>query len=100
MARVRDPVCGMMVDPDTAAATATDNSRDIYFCSEECSRAFQNDPEIYAGKQQEEPYTTKGITAPKFGSAGSGGEHEPAPTRETAARRHAGSKVSRSPTTE
>jgi YHS domain-containing protein len=81
MARVRDPVCGMMVDPDTAAATATHNSQDFYFCSEECRRAFQDDPEVYASKEQEEPYTTtKGFTAPKFGSAGSGGlEHEPAP---------------------
>ena len=80
MARVRDAVCGMMVDPDTAAARATHNSRDFYFCSEECSRAFQDDPEVYADKEKEEPYTTKGFTAPKFGSAGSGGlEHEPAP---------------------
>ena len=31
-------------------------------------------------KDQEKPYTTEGFTAPKFGSAGSGGlEHEPAP---------------------
>ena len=71
----------MMVDPDTAAATATHNTRDFYFfCSEECGRAFREDPEVYAGKEQEEPYTTKGFTAPKFGSAGSGGlEHEPGP---------------------
>jgi hypothetical protein len=42
--------------------------------------AFQDDPEVYAAKDQEKPYTTEGFTAPKFGSAGSGGlEHEPAP---------------------
>ncbi len=78
MARVKDVVCGMMVDPDTAAARVTQNSREFHFCSEECSRAFQDDPEVYSSREQEEPYTTKGITAPKFGAAGSGGlEHEP-----------------------
>jgi YHS domain-containing protein len=87
MDRVRDPVCGMMVDPDTAAATTTFESREIYFCSEDCKRAFQAHPEAYASMREEEPpYTTEGITAPKFGSAGSGGlEHEPVSER----RRHA-----------
>jgi YHS domain-containing protein len=78
MARVKDVVCGMMVDPDNAAARVTHNSRDFHFCSEKCSRAFRDDPEVYSSREREEPYTTQGITAPKFGSAGSGGlEHEP-----------------------
>lgn len=79
MNQVQDPVCGMMVDLDTAATSVTYGSREIYFCSEDCRRAFEADPEAYSAKgEQEAPYTTKGITAPKFGSAGSGGlEHEP-----------------------
>jgi Cu+-exporting ATPase len=80
MDRVRDPVCGMMIDPDTAAARVTHESREIFLCSDECRRAFQADPEAYVAKADEEPpYTvTKGVVAPKFGSAGSGGlEHEP-----------------------
>jgi YHS domain-containing protein len=85
MDRVQDPVCGMMVDPDTAAARVTHESREFFFCSDECRRAFQADPEVYAAKAGEEPpYTvTKGMAAPKFGSAGSGGlEHEPYPTND------------------
>jgi YHS domain-containing protein len=80
MDRFKDPVCGMMVDPDSAAAHTSYESREIYFCSEDCKRAFQADPEVYAAKiKGEQPYTvTKGVPAPKFGSAGSGGlEHEP-----------------------
>jgi YHS domain-containing protein len=82
MDRVLDVVCGMMIDPDTAAATATYESRVFYFCSEECRRAFKADPETYASKVEEEPpYTvTKGMAAPKFGSAASGGlEYEGGP---------------------
>jgi YHS domain-containing protein len=82
--RAQDLVCGMTVDPDTAAAMVTYESRDFYFCSEECRRAFDADPEAYVAKgEQEPPYTvTKGFVAPKFGSAGSGGlEYEPGPER-------------------
>jgi YHS domain-containing protein len=101
MARVRDPVCGMMVDPDTAAATATHNSRDFYFCSEECGRAFQDDPEVYAGKEQEEPYTTKGFTAPNSDRPeAEDWSTSPRRTRETGARPYAESKMSRRSTTE
>jgi YHS domain-containing protein len=80
MDRFQDPVCGMMVDPETAPTQITYGSREMYFCSEDCKRAFQADPEAYAAKiKGERPYTvTKGMAAPKFGSAGSGGlEHEP-----------------------
>jgi YHS domain-containing protein len=85
MARVKDPVCGMMVDPDSAAASITWESREFFFCSDECRRAFQTEPDDFAARaEQEPPYTvTKGMVAPKFGSAGSGGlEHEPGPERD------------------
>ena len=85
MARVKDLVCGMMVDPETAPAKVIYESREFYFCSEDCRSAFDRDPEVYAAKAEPEaPYTvTKGVAAPKFGSAGSGGlEHEPGPERE------------------
>jgi Cu+-exporting ATPase len=84
MDQVQDLVCGMTVDPETAAARTTYESREVYFCSEECRRAFEADPEAYAAKgEQEPPYTVdNGIPAPKFGSAGSGGlEHERMPGR-------------------
>ncbi len=82
MARVIDPVCGMAVDPGTAAQ-ASFQSRTYYFCSEQCHRAFREDPEghLRGAERHEPPYTaTDGMAAPKFGSAGSGGlEHEPGP---------------------
>jgi YHS domain-containing protein len=82
MARVIDPVCGMEVDPGTAAQV-THESRTFHFCSEHCVRAFRADPERYLGVERHEPpFTTDPMPAPKFGAAGSGGlENEPVPER-------------------
>ena len=86
MNQVRDPVCGMIIDRDTAKARATYDGREVYFCSDECRRAFQADPARYVpgeAERHEAPYTaTEHFAAPKFGSAGSGGlEDEPGPER-------------------
>jgi P-type Cu+ transporter len=85
MNRVKDPVCGMMIDPSTAAGSTTFEDQQIYFCSEECRKEFEADPGRYYDRieRQEPAYTVKdGIAAPKFGSAASGGlENEPAPER-------------------
>ncbi|HJQ20724.1 MAG TPA: YHS domain-containing protein [Gemmatimonadaceae bacterium] len=99
MARVKDPVCGMMVDSVTAPASATAGGETYYFCSTACEREFSAHPEKYTGRHEtntvnasrteqkarggDAPRTTSdGITAPKFGSAGSGGaELEPGPDR-------------------
>jgi YHS domain-containing protein len=84
MARVQDPVCGMMIEPDEATARAFRNGETIYFCSVECQREFQRDPAKYELEKHEPPFTVSdgGMTAPKFGSAGSGGaELEPGPER-------------------
>lgn len=85
----RDPVCGMTVDTETAIRSS-DGSSTEYFCSTACRSRYEANPEQYAGQQSgkaelerhEPPSTTTegGITAPKFGSAGSGGaEFEPLP---------------------
>jgi P-type Cu+ transporter len=42
---VRDPVCGMTVDPAHAAATATHGGRKYHFCSTACHRRFVADPD-------------------------------------------------------
>jgi YHS domain-containing protein len=87
-----DPVCGMAVDPQTAAAHAKFEDRDYYFCSTECEREFNRNPTKYRhadigvgprGDVDEPRFTKKGpIVAPKFGSAGSGGaEYEPLPDK-------------------
>ncbi|HEX6104758.1 MAG TPA: YHS domain-containing protein [Gemmatimonadales bacterium] len=82
MTRAIDPVCGMAVDPGTSAQV-THQSRTYHFCSEQCHRAFREDPDRYLGgfERHEPPYTAgEKSAAPKFGSAGSGGlEHEPGP---------------------
>ncbi|MBX9589260.1 MAG: heavy metal translocating P-type ATPase [Hyphomonadaceae bacterium] len=45
--RVKDPVCGMDVDPHTARHKAEHGGRPYYFCSEGCKKKFTADPERY-----------------------------------------------------
>jgi YHS domain-containing protein len=84
MSLVKDPVCGMQVDTGRAAATATHQNVTYHFCSTACADTFRADPDRYADRERHEPpYTaSEHMTAPKFGSAGSGGlENEPGPER-------------------
>ena len=48
---VKDPVCGMDVDPATAAAHEEHGGRHYYFCSEHCHHKFREHPEHYAGRE-------------------------------------------------
>jgi Cu+-exporting ATPase len=41
----KDPVCGMEVEPTTAAATSEYRGQAIYFCAPGCKRAFDREPE-------------------------------------------------------
>lgn len=43
-----DPVCGMAVDPDSAAAQQDYAGSIYYFCSSHCANAFAADPGMYA----------------------------------------------------
>ncbi len=43
---VRDPICGMVVDPKKTEFKATVRGRQHYFCSEYCMRSFLEGPEI------------------------------------------------------
>jgi len=45
---VRDPVCGMTVDPATAKHQAAHDGRTFHFCSAGCAEKFRKDPERYA----------------------------------------------------
>ncbi len=45
--RTVDPVCGMTVDPDTAAAQRRFGGVDHYFCGTGCAEAFDADPARY-----------------------------------------------------
>lgn len=90
MSKVKDPVCGMTIESATAAGGHVAHEReDVYFCSDTCRRTFEAEPERFVPERHEPPYTVKdGLTAPKFGSAASGGlEHEGVPERHDEPRR-------------
>ena len=44
---IKDPVCGMMVDPKNAAAAAVRDGTTHYFCSTSCRDKFEQAPEKY-----------------------------------------------------
>lgn len=43
-----DPVCGMSIDPTSAAASAEHGGRTFYFCSTHCADQFRAEPDTYA----------------------------------------------------
>jgi Cu+-exporting ATPase len=43
----RDPVCGMDVEPATAAAKSERNGKTYYFCSPGCKEKFDAEPAKY-----------------------------------------------------
>lgn len=43
----KDPVCGMDVDPATAAVSVKGENGTVYFCSEHCKSAFCANPSAY-----------------------------------------------------
>jgi Cu+-exporting ATPase len=45
---VVDPVCGMTIDPTSAAGSAEYEGRTYYFCSNHCVESFKADPAKYA----------------------------------------------------
>lgn len=47
--KVTDPVCGMRVNPDSAAASAEHDGSTYYFCAKHCAETFKADPATYAG---------------------------------------------------
>src|SRR5690242_1668280 len=49
---VLDPVCGMYVVPDKAAAHVRHEEKDYYFCSKHCAQKFSTNP---AGYLQRKP---------------------------------------------
>jgi Cu+-exporting ATPase len=45
--KVKDLVCGMMIDPKTAAATRVYEGTTYYFCAQGCAKAFEADSKKY-----------------------------------------------------
>jgi Cu+-exporting ATPase len=46
-AKVLDPVCGMSIDPTTAAGSVEFGGKHFYFCSAGCQSKFEADPKRY-----------------------------------------------------
>ncbi len=44
---VKDPVCGMDIDPNTAAGKSEYKGATYYFCSPGCKKSFDKEPEKY-----------------------------------------------------
>jgi Cu+-exporting ATPase len=49
---VKDPVCGMMVDPHTTPHRADFSGRTYYFCSDGCRVRFEANPEKYLSPEE------------------------------------------------
>ena len=45
--RVVDIICGMRIDPATAAATREHDGTTFHFCSKGCAKTFDVDPSRY-----------------------------------------------------
>lgn len=52
---MKDPVCGMTVDPATAKHRAAHAGQTYFFCSAGCQNKFEADPAAYAGEKAEAP---------------------------------------------
>ena len=53
MEKVRDLVCDMMIDPQTAAAESEYKGKVYHFCARGCKVAFDKDPEKYVAKEHQ-----------------------------------------------
>ncbi|HZH33969.1 MAG TPA: HAD-IC family P-type ATPase, partial [Pyrinomonadaceae bacterium] len=60
-AKVTDPVCGMEVNPATAAGKIEHNGETFYFCSKSCMESFSREPAKY-------PKETKAVSIAQSGA--------------------------------
>ena len=49
-----DPVCGMDVEPKTAAGESLYEGKTYYFCSKGCKKSFDKDPHKYLGNAEDD----------------------------------------------
>lgn len=47
----KDPVCGMEVDEQKAAATAEHEGKTYYFCCSHCKMSFEKEPQKYVEEE-------------------------------------------------
>ncbi len=70
--KLKDPVCGMTVDPEKAAGKVEHGGKTYYFCSKGCAERFSREPEKF-------------LATPSIGSM----HHDPAPTEHAAMQHNA-----------
>ncbi len=79
-----DPVCGMTVDPATAAGQWAYNGQQYYFCNPSCLARFKAAPESFLSKQPDAPARHAGPML-QIGGVKRAPAHPPAPAHEHAA---------------
>ncbi|HEY3365976.1 MAG TPA: YHS domain-containing protein [Symbiobacteriaceae bacterium] len=60
MSKVKDPVCGMELESEKAAATMTHQGQTYHFCSPMCKSKFTMNPSKYTGAPAEPDHTGHG----------------------------------------
>ena len=50
---VKDPVCGMDIDPKNTTLTSVYEGQTYYFCSPGCKKTFDKEPQKYAVKTED-----------------------------------------------
>ena len=53
---VKDPVCGMEIEPKTAAAKLEHEGQTYYFRSTACKKTFESGPHKYAGLHHDQTH--------------------------------------------
>lgn len=87
MDEVRDPVCGMKLDPNTSPYMMAHEGQTYHFCSTACRDMFEASPEKYLASSNATYTKSMGFPAPSRGFATSGGaEFEPPSAVDTARR--------------
>src|SRR5215510_12493758 len=74
---VRDPVCGMYVDPAKARGSAQYKGQTYYFCSPRCVERFQAEPEKYLAQQPPANQLVQLGAIPPAMSAAQAGQAQP-----------------------
>lgn len=46
----KDPVCGMQIEEKKAAGKAVHGDKTYFFCSGNCKKQFEQDPQKYLGE--------------------------------------------------
>jgi Cu+-exporting ATPase len=75
LAMERDPVCGMMVDPERTKARVQSGAVTHYFCCDPCAKKFAEDPTKYARSAAVDvaPQGNAGFELIQFGAAPAAG---------------------------